>query len=626
MSDSIFISYRRDGSSWSARTLHDGLKRHFAESQLFMDVEDIDYGADFVSKLEREVGRCGAMLAVIGPEWLDATDGDGNRRLENPDDFIAIEIGMGLKRRIPVIPVLIDGAQMPAAGALPESLKRLSQQNAIELRHASFEADIERLAVALKKALGANPEMRIAASSDSLLPDGEGKRWLVPGLLGTIALLVVALLLSQFGNGAKTGNTATADGGGIAVVGDLQVGGDLKIEHASDPKLLEYVQKTVGELTAQFNIKDKQIAVRDEQTRQLSDTIAVLARQQKQPNAPAELEQALANLQSGDTEAAKAFFRQVMEGKAAEAKVANQLAARAAQHLGTLLALDDEQSALEAYQQAGNLDPENSEVKARLASIKQEPGKFRLQATLDQGGDPVNSCFHIFHAAQDLEGKRKKITYDCTTTAHYTLNAGRYFIEANSGHAWSSQEFELKAGELINTQFDLQAGKFRLQATLDQGSDPVNSCFHIFHAAQDLEGNRKKITYDCTTTAHYTLNAGRYFIEANSGHAWSSQEFELKAGELINTQFDLQAGKFRLQATLDQGSDPVNSCFHIFHAAQDLEGKRKKITYDCTTTAHYTLNAGRYYIFAKSGEAEAAQELEVKPGELIDHSLTLKPI
>jgi hypothetical protein len=70
----------------------------------------------------------------------------------------------------------------------------------------------------------------------------------------------------------------------------------------------------------------------------------------------------------------------------------------------------------------------------------------------------------------------------------------------------------------------------------------------------------------------------------------------------------------------------VNSCFHIFHAAQDLEGKRKKITYDCTTTAHYTLNAGRYYIFAKSGEAEAAQELEVKPGELIDHSLTLKPI
>ena len=625
MSDSIFISYRRDGSSWSARTLHDGLRQHFDASQLFMDVEDIDYGTDFVHKLEREIGRCGAMLAVIGPEWLDATDSAGKRRLDNPEDFICIEIGMGLKRRIPVIPVLIDGARMPPAEALPASLKRLSQQNAIELRHASFSADIERLAEAIKRALGRDSGTPAANAGDGQ-HGHESRRWLVPGLLATTGALTLALLLSLFGNGNDAPDqVATADGGGIAVVGDLRVGGDLTIEQSGDPKLLEYVQQTVGELAAQFNIKDKQIALRDEQTRQLSNTIAVLARARERPDAPAGLEQALAKLQSGDTTAAEAFFRQILERKAAEAKAANQLAARAAQHLGTLLALDDEQGALEVYRQAGSLDPENSEVQARLASITQQPGKFRLQAVLQAGGDPVQSCFHIYHAAQDIEGNRERITYDCTTTARYTLGAGRYFVQVKSGQASTSREFELKAGELINTQLDLQAGILRLQALLQPGGEPEQSCFHIYHAAQDIEGNRKKITYDCTTTARYTLNAGRYFVQANSGQASTSQEFELKAGELINTQLDLQAGILRLQALLQADGEPVQSCFHIYHAARDIEGNRKKITYDCTTTARYTLGAGHYHVVVKSGEAEAAMELEVKAGELTDQRLTLKP-
>src|SRR5262245_45634756 len=150
MATKVFISYRRDDSAGHAGRVHDRLEREFGRDLLFMDVDAVPLGDNFVKALSDEVAKCDVLLAVIGPNWLNARDEDGNRRLDNPHDFVRIEIGAALQRNIPVIPILLDGARIPKADELPEDLKELSLRNGMEIRHASFQDDMNRLIRGLK--------------------------------------------------------------------------------------------------------------------------------------------------------------------------------------------------------------------------------------------------------------------------------------------------------------------------------------------------------------------------------------------------------------------------------------------------------------------------------------------
>lgn len=142
----IFISYRRGDSIATAGRIHDRLVREFGHNQVFVDVDDIPHGLDFVEVLEGKVAECSVLLAVIGPHWLDARNEAGIRRLDDPDDFVVIEVGSALARNgIAVVPVLVDGAQMPSVAMLPERLHPLVRRNAIELRNSQFGSDVERL-------------------------------------------------------------------------------------------------------------------------------------------------------------------------------------------------------------------------------------------------------------------------------------------------------------------------------------------------------------------------------------------------------------------------------------------------------------------------------------------------
>lgn len=145
MAPKLFISYRRDDSAGHAGRVHDRLQQEFGRDLLFMDVDSIPLGTNFVKVIGDEVAKCDALLAIIGPGWLDARDEKGKRRLENPDDFVRIEIGTALKRNIRVIPILLEGTQVPKADQLPDNLKELAFRNALEVRHASFSADMDRL-------------------------------------------------------------------------------------------------------------------------------------------------------------------------------------------------------------------------------------------------------------------------------------------------------------------------------------------------------------------------------------------------------------------------------------------------------------------------------------------------
>jgi TIR domain len=151
MDAKLFINYRREDTAPYAGRLYDRLTAHFGGDHVFMDIDQIEPGEDFVEVINRKVGTCDIAIVAIGPRWLSSTDASGKRRLDDEEDFVRMEIAAALQRKIRVIPVLVGGAQMPRKQDLPEELAPLSRRNAIELSETRFHADVNRLIEAIEK-------------------------------------------------------------------------------------------------------------------------------------------------------------------------------------------------------------------------------------------------------------------------------------------------------------------------------------------------------------------------------------------------------------------------------------------------------------------------------------------
>jgi hypothetical protein len=149
----IFISYRRAETAYPAAWLYRRLAEHYGDGQLFKDIDSIELGDDFAEEIRRAVGSCDVLLALIGSRWLTVTDEHGRRRLDDPQDYVRLEIEAALSRDIRVVPILVDGPRMPTADELPDGLKPLSRRQALELSAARFEYDVGRLLRALDKEL-----------------------------------------------------------------------------------------------------------------------------------------------------------------------------------------------------------------------------------------------------------------------------------------------------------------------------------------------------------------------------------------------------------------------------------------------------------------------------------------
>jgi TIR domain len=164
----IFISYRRDDAEGEAGRLLSDLVKAFGQDRVFMDVAAIEPGRDFRKVIDQNVASCGVLLAVIGPRWLDTRNAAGNRRLDDPSDFVRLETASALRRDIPVIPVLVHEAKMVKEEELPQDLKDLAYRNAVELTHARWDSDVQVLIKALAKCVGeptpaGQPETRPAS-------------------------------------------------------------------------------------------------------------------------------------------------------------------------------------------------------------------------------------------------------------------------------------------------------------------------------------------------------------------------------------------------------------------------------------------------------------------------------
>ena len=152
----VFISYRRDAGAGYAGRIADALVEHFGQDKVFRDIDSLEPGLDFVEAVERAIESSEVLLAVIGKNWLAVTDAAGQKRLENPDDYVRTEIATALKRHIRVIPLLIQGAAMPSARDLPDDLAPLSRRNAFEIHDSSWRDDIQRLISMLERAINGN--------------------------------------------------------------------------------------------------------------------------------------------------------------------------------------------------------------------------------------------------------------------------------------------------------------------------------------------------------------------------------------------------------------------------------------------------------------------------------------
>ena len=172
---SIFVSYRRADAAGHAGRLYDQLANRFGAANIFKDLDSMEPGADFAEVIEDTVARCDALIAVIGSDWLSP-------RLEDPDDWVRLEIAHALARKVRVVPVLVEGAKMPAPADLPEDLSALSRRHAVDLSETGWHAQVSELLDRLESVLPVAPSVpmsdfmenfRTALSDDPPADQGE---------------------------------------------------------------------------------------------------------------------------------------------------------------------------------------------------------------------------------------------------------------------------------------------------------------------------------------------------------------------------------------------------------------------------------------------------------------------
>lgn len=241
----IFLSYRRGpGASEAAGRLYDRLASRFGRDNVFMDVDTVRPGADFVEAIRREIGSSRAVLAIIDPNW--ATDAAGRNRISEEGDYVRLEIVTALQRGVTVIPVLVLGAQMPAADQVPADLRPLTRRQAVVLTHERFNTDVLLLERELEGLIGAKTEpSKPAAAKPSTTRAPQPSRpkrkkrgrWVALFLFVAVAAAAVVVLVVR----PWDGPTPESNGGELILEGS---------EHRPDEGVVVVWGRNVGDESA----------------------------------------------------------------------------------------------------------------------------------------------------------------------------------------------------------------------------------------------------------------------------------------------------------------------------------------------------------------------------------------
>lgn len=193
----VFVNYRRGDTRHVAGRLRDLIVTRFGEDSVFVDVESIEPGLDYVTAIDTAVGSCQVMLVLIGDRWLEASNDRGLRRIDDPNDRLRLEIEAGLRHQTRVIPVLVDSASMPKSKDLPTPLAALARHQATRLRHESFRNDADHLLEVVERVVAGTSE-RDDPGREPGRPEANeaAARWLC---LGSLVLAVLALIAFRAG-------------------------------------------------------------------------------------------------------------------------------------------------------------------------------------------------------------------------------------------------------------------------------------------------------------------------------------------------------------------------------------------------------------------------------------------
>ena len=202
-SPGVFISYRRDDSAGFAGRLYDRLAERFGAGRVFMDIDAIQPGHEFAADIEQALSECSACVVLIGRDWESIASADGRRRLDDPTDFVRLEVAAAVRRGVAVFPVLVDGATPPSAASLPQDIRAISGRQAIELSNERWNYDVGRLLLALDEVVGTHQRKREPGT----------RKLQHPGLVaGTAFLVMVAVIVAWLATRPGSSNAAVFSG------------------------------------------------------------------------------------------------------------------------------------------------------------------------------------------------------------------------------------------------------------------------------------------------------------------------------------------------------------------------------------------------------------------------------
>jgi TIR domain len=171
----LFVSYRVSDSVHATMALTDQLIQHFGSENVFRDRDSLPLGALYPRRIRQALERSDTVLAVIGPRWLDASDSQGGRRLDDHRDWVRTELRMAFERSIPVVPVLLDQTPLPSREQLPADVQLLSLSTYWQVRHRSFADDVRGLISSLAPAASPSPSPEPAGLVQHNTSTGDGK-------------------------------------------------------------------------------------------------------------------------------------------------------------------------------------------------------------------------------------------------------------------------------------------------------------------------------------------------------------------------------------------------------------------------------------------------------------------
>jgi hypothetical protein len=216
----IVVSYRRSDSQAIAGRIVDRLIAQFGEQSVFMDVDNIPFGIDFRQHIQSVLAQAEVLIAVVGPDWLGA-GADGGSRIQEEDDPVRVEIETALRQEIVVIPVLVDGASMPKAAALPESLRNFAFLNAAPVDVGrDFRPHVDRLVQSIDEVLARKSGGTARAVPKSAAPARTNGRLLLAGF--AVVLLLAGGAAAWQLKWRDTPSTALTSAGTAQPVDDVQ--------------------------------------------------------------------------------------------------------------------------------------------------------------------------------------------------------------------------------------------------------------------------------------------------------------------------------------------------------------------------------------------------------------------